>query len=433
MATKSQQLFERAIRTTASNRADLEATLPDVFDYGEGAYVVDLDGRRYLDFTASSGAILLGYGDSRVTDSVCAELRRGGGLLPSTLSPLQVDLAERLCSIFPCAERAIFFKTGSCATTAAIRLARLHTGREIVLTSGYHGWHDWQLTLFPRFRRDVPDVFDFRYNLNRLEQMITENPEAIACVIITPEPNFFEPEYLAELRDITRRHNIVLIFDEVVSGFRYGLGGYQAVCGITPDLTTISKGLANGHALSAVVGRSDIVEQREATHLVGTFHHDRAPFAAALASLDALGDGTVYQDLFSVGRHLVEGINAIFAEAGLAAEAFRHPGLFHVLCDDEVIWQEIAEECRTLGVLFHPFDPQMITFAHTYSDIEIALAVLRSAIANVRRRNPDAFGNRGSRPGREALNHRTLHEFGGLVDYRLPTNEVLDTWPQDDR
>lgn len=422
-----------ASETTASMRADLEATLPVIIDYGDGANVYDVDGRKYVDLTASSGAVLLGYRHAQVTDAVCEELRRGGGLLPSTLSPLQHELAKRLSAVFPCAERTLFFRTGSCATTAAIRLARLHTGRSIVLTSGYHGWHDWHLTPFPRFRQNCPGVIDFRYNLNLLEQSIADHAGDVACIIITPEPNFFEDGYLSEIRAIADAHSIVLIFDEVVSGFRYGLGGYQAACEVVPDMATIAKGLANGHALSAVIGRQDIIARRDETHLVGTFHHDRAPFAAALATLDILEAPGRYDEFFAHGRMLVDGLNAVFEQQGMVAEAFRHPGLFHILFDDEDLWQALVAECREDGVLLHPFDAQMITFAHTPGDIQKVLDTMDSAITKVSKHRPESVIACGGKPSLAALNYRTLHEFGGLIDYRLPIDQVPHTWHQDDR
>ncbi|MCK1333376.1 aminotransferase class III-fold pyridoxal phosphate-dependent enzyme [Bradyrhizobium sp. CW9] len=137
--------LRRALRVTASEKWDLNRRFPLVMSRASGAHVWDVDGRRYVDLTSCSGAAPLGAGYEPVVDHVVSELRRTGGILPGPLSVHRIELAERLAEIFPRAQRSLFFRTGSCATTAAIRLARAHMGTNLVLTSGYHGWHDWQL------------------------------------------------------------------------------------------------------------------------------------------------------------------------------------------------------------------------------------------------------------------------------------------------
>jgi glutamate-1-semialdehyde aminotransferase len=438
----SEALLERARRCTMSDRIDLEGTYPFVIAGGKGAYVWDLDGRRFIDFTAATGAILLGYRHSEVDDALVAQIRDSGTLLPTTISRVQVELAERLIEVFPCAERALFFRTGSCATTAAVRLARVFTGKPVVLTSGYHGWHDWHLHIFPRF--DIRDdrSIDFRYNLNLLEELLATHSGLVACVIITPEPNFFDAAYFRELEQIVRRNQVLLIFDEMISGFRYAIGGFQAYCGVIPDLATVGKGLANGYALSAVLGRADVMAARDRTHLAGTFNHDQGPMAAAVASLKVVERDGVLSHLNLVGAQLRDGLNALFDRYSIAAAAVRFPGLFHIIFEQERIAQEFYRALYQRGVLMHPFDAQMVTAAHTFEDIQVVLGRVDEVLVELRRRHGDRVApNAGvSAPdrfapclSRRAIDYRTLHEFGGLIDYRQPIDEVPRCWEQHDR
>ncbi|MGY2843916.1 glutamate-1-semialdehyde aminotransferase [Bradyrhizobium sp. USDA 4509] len=165
--------LRRALRVTASEKWDLNRRFPVVLTRASGAHAWDINGRQYVDFTSCSGAAPLGAGYEPVVEHAAAEMRRTGGILPGPLSGHRIELAERLAEIFPVAERSMFFRTGSCATTAAVRLARSFTGLNHVLTSGYHGWHDWQLQDRPEMglpNRDRDSV-DFRYNLDLLDEL----------------------------------------------------------------------------------------------------------------------------------------------------------------------------------------------------------------------------------------------------------------------
>ncbi|KRR08758.1 aminotransferase class III-fold pyridoxal phosphate-dependent enzyme [Bradyrhizobium valentinum] len=256
-----------ALRITASEKWDLNRRFPVVMSRASGAHVWDVNGKQYVDFTSCSGAAPLGAGYEPVLAHVATEMRRTGGILPGPLSVHRVEVAERLAEIFPVAQRSVFFRTGSCATTAAVRLARAHTGVNLLLTSEYHGWHDWHLQDRPAMglpRRDQDSV-EFRYDLDLLEKLASV--QRVAAVIITPEVNFFPAEYHRRLQTLVHQHGALLILDEVMTGFRYALGGYHTAVGLTPDLITLSKGLANGMALSAVAGRADVLNATEKTYL----------------------------------------------------------------------------------------------------------------------------------------------------------------------
>jgi glutamate-1-semialdehyde aminotransferase len=402
-------------------------------DRGESAYVWDLEGNKYIDYTASTGAILLGYRNRAVENAVLSHMQRHGTILPTTISEIQVALAEHLVEMFPCAERAFFFRTGSCATTAAVRLARVFKSRPIVLTSGYHGWHDWHLHIFPRFEFPDNTCFDFRYNLNLLEYLLHEHAGEVACVIITPEPTFFDMNYFRELEQIVRENDVLLIFDEVVSGFRYSRGGFQSLVGVTPDLATIGKGLASGYPLSAVIGRADVMSARNDTHLAGTFHHEQSAMVAAKATLDVFDQQDVIGHLSFVGERLINGLRKVFEKHRLIAWIGRFPGLFHIILEDESLAQKFYKALHRRGILMHPFDAQMVTYSHTTEDIDqtiaVADAVLTELLVGQRKDSLEKI----ERVSRAAWDYRTLHEIGGLTDFRLPISAIPATWQQDDR
>ncbi|MFE9423833.1 aminotransferase class III-fold pyridoxal phosphate-dependent enzyme [Kitasatospora sp. NPDC006697] len=372
----------RARNSTASEKWDLNHRFPIVMERASGVHVWDVGGRRYTDFTSCSGAAPLGAGFAPVVERVSAELARTGGILPGPLSLQRVEVAERLAEVFPCAERSIFFRTGSCATTAAVRLARVHTGARLVLTSGYHGWHDWQLQYRPELAlpdRD-PDTVDFGYDLDRLDSL-ARAADRVAAVIVTPEVNFYPPEYIRQLETIARSRGALVIVDEVMTGFRYAWRGYHCAAGLEPDLITLSKGLANGMALSAVAGRSAVVRADELTYLGNTYQREVTPFAAALATLDAYADGAAMARMRGVGTLLIEGLNEVFERSGVDAWARSWPTMFDVLFGDRELGHLFFQEMWDRGFLMQYGGRFMPSSATSNADIGAALAAAPEALA----------------------------------------------------
>ena len=423
----SASLLERAYAVCASRRPDLEGCLPIVIERGDGAYVWDVDGNRYLDLIAGRGTLPLGHRFPAVDAAAVASILDRGTTLCTTVSEPQVRLAERLVERFPCAERALFFRTGSCATTASVRLARVATGRNVVLTSGYHGWHDWHLHIFPAFSRGGDRThFDFGYNLNLLEELLERHRGDIACVIVTPEPNFYDDAYFQELESVVRREDVLLFFDEIVSGFRFARGGFQDYVGVVPDAATISKGMANGYALSAVVGRADLLEARDATHVDGTYNRELTPIAAAHATLDTYDADDVLSHLWKVGELLLDGLNVLFREFGVAARAVRCPPDFRVLFESDEVASAFYEDCLRRGVLMHPLGEAIrLTYAHDRAEIETVLEVAREALGATRSRLASGFEADGGHVSEEALERATLALFGGVPDYRAPAGRMV--------
>ncbi|QIG94495.1 MULTISPECIES: aminotransferase class III-fold pyridoxal phosphate-dependent enzyme [Bradyrhizobium] len=386
--------LRRALRVTASERWDLNRRFPVVMARASGAHAWDINEKQYVDFTSCSGAAPLGAGYEPVVAHAAAEMRRTGGILPGPLSVHRIELAERLAEIFPIAERAVFFRTGSCATSAAVRLARAFTGVNRVLTSGYHGWHDWQLQDRPDMglpNRDRDSV-DFRYDLDLLDELASV--ERVAAVIITPEVNFFPPEYHKELQRQVHRHGALLIVDEVMTGFRYAFGGYHMAVGLTPDLITLSKGLANGMALSAVAGRADVLSSGEKTYMGNTYQREVTPFAAALSTLDALRDGTALARMREVGEQLIKGLNAVFASRQVAAWSFAWPTMFDVVFADAELGQAFFQQMWARGFLMQYGGRFMPSAAVSNADVQAAIEAAAEALPAAQSRVDSSNGER---------------------------------------
>lgn len=303
----------------------VEGASPAFLTRGRGARVWDVDGHEYVDWSLSLGAIGLGYCHPAVDEAVIRQVRDGASF--SLAHPLETEVAERLCEIIPCAERVRFVKTGSEATEAAMRIARVATGRDVIISIGYHGWHSAHDAAVPQ-HPGVPHGFtkaivDVPYNdLDALERafesqnwVMQGSPPphptgAVAAVLIEPVLHD-EPAtgYLQGVRNLCDDYGALLIFDEVVSGFRWALGGAQEFFGVTPDLACFGKALANGYPLGAVVGRRDVME-RGAWFVSSTFGGEAVSLAAAKATIDVYrGGGRVIERMWTTGQHLIDRVN----------------------------------------------------------------------------------------------------------------------------
>ena len=269
--TRSAELEARARRIipgvtqTASKRPEAFApgAFPDFIERGRGSHVWDVDGNEYIDFVMACGPVTLGYCYPAVDQAIQEQL--GRGIIFSRPTALEGEVAEALADIVPCAEMTRFFKGGAEANSGALRLARAYTGRSKVASCGYRGWHDqWAVAHTPR---GIPAelaglILEFRYNdLDSLQRLLEANPGQVAAVIFDAvSGDLPEAGFLAGVQALAQRHGALLIFDEIVTGFRLAPGGAQEYYGVTPDLAVFAKGIANGMPLSAVCGRRDIMQ-----------------------------------------------------------------------------------------------------------------------------------------------------------------------------
>ncbi len=328
----SEQLLERALKTVPLGSQTFSKSKTQ-YPYGaspffiqraKGSRVWDVDGNEYVDFINSLAAITLGYSDPEVDAAVKAQLDEG--IIFSLPHPIEMQVAEEMVKLIPCAEMVRFGKNGSDATAGAIRLARAFTKRDHVAVCGYHGWQDWYISTTPRnlgvpqVTRDLSHTWSYN-NIESLDRLFKEFAGQIAAVILEPM-NIEEPEpgFLESVKELAHKHGAVLIFDETVTGFRYAIGGAQQYFGVVPDLATFGKGLANGYPLSAVAGRADIMRMMEDIFFSFTFGGETLSLAAALATMRKLQDKPVTETLYAQGAKIMNGLQARIKSA--KAEAF---------------------------------------------------------------------------------------------------------------
>jgi glutamate-1-semialdehyde aminotransferase len=376
---------------TLSKGADMfvEGAYPAFLQRGQGCRVWDVDGAEYIDYILGLASITLGYAYPAVTDAVARQL--GEGSIFSLPHPLEVEVAERLIEVIPCAEQVRFLKTGSEANSAAVRIARAATGRDVVVYNGYHGWADWYAVTTPRSKGIPKDtahfIAPFNYNdLPSLARALDEHYGKVAAVIMeavlldAPAPGFLEG-----VKKLAHDHGALLIFDEIVTGFRWATGGAQEYYGVVPDLATFGKGMANGLPLSALVGRADLGRQFEDVFVSSTFGGDTLALAAARATMDEYRRRPVIERLWAVGRRFQEGFKRIAAGAGVPADcvgfpvhpkiAFRHP-------KDETnraLMSLFLQETARRGVLFH-FAGFNTSFSHSDADVDESLEACEAAL-----------------------------------------------------
>ena len=355
------------------------------YTHAAGCRVQTADGHALVDCTSALGAVALGYADPDVTRAVCDAARAGPvSGLTSTLEPA---LAERLADTVPCAERALFLKSGAEATSAAVRLARTATGRDVVLASGYFGWHDWASDAdtrgVPASARDAV-VRLARDDLAALARVVDAvGASAVAAILVEPVVERMpDPTWMRALAETASRIGAVLIFDEVKTVCRLTRGGYQQLAGIVPDLTVVGKALANGYPLAAVVGRRAVMDAARATWISSTLASEATALAAAHAVLDRHAAGDVCGMIAERGRALQRAV----AEALVFVPACEIVGLdamwlvrFGACADVSAAAREGAflRAARDAGVLFKRGAYQYAMLAHDAA----ALASVRAAAA----------------------------------------------------
>lgn len=328
---RSEELLARALKVIPSGTQTFSkghtqypvGAAPLFLERGEGAHVIDVDGNRFLDYPLALGPNILGYGDPAVTEAVTARLRDGVSF--SLPHRLEVEVAEMLVERIPCAEMVRFGKNGSDVTAAAVRLARAITGREHVAICGYHGWQDWYIATTTR-RLGVPAAVQdlshtFEYNrLETLEALLERLPRGVAAVVleaygvVEPAPGFLEG-----VARLAREHGALLVFDEIVNGFRLAHGGAAERFGVQPDLACFGKAMANGLPLSALVGRRDLMARVDDIFFSFTAGGETAALAACQATLLELERREVYPHLWRLGDRLRDGLNEAAIAAGLGA------------------------------------------------------------------------------------------------------------------
>jgi glutamate-1-semialdehyde aminotransferase len=355
-----------------------------------GYEVAAADGRRYIDWYGGS-CNLLGYRDARVDAAIRSQLDRPP-ILP-LVNAVELDVAELLVEMIPCAEMVAFGKNGSDGLTGAVRLARMVTGRDVLLHYGYHGFHDWFMAAEPAYSgipavlRDL--VHRFRYNdIEQVRALLEQFRGRVAAVVMEPvRDELPQPGYLAAVRDLTREAGALLIFDEVVTALRCGNGGAQEFFGVTPDLACLGKCLANGMPLSAIAGPRDLMRDFRRTGVGMTFEREALSLAAARAVLRIAREEPVAERIAMTGETLRTEFDAAAREAGVDAALTGHPARLQVRFADcgslsgDALAGLFITECLSRGVITSA--SIMPSYAHDAIAIDKTIEVFRGALQTI--------------------------------------------------
>jgi glutamate-1-semialdehyde aminotransferase len=398
----SEALLQRALRVTPvgaqtyskSHRYLSGPVRPCFLDWGHNGHVWDVDGNEFVDFVLGLGAVILGYNNPEVNEAIVRQLEKGISFSQATR--LEVELAERLVEILPCAEQVRFLKNGGDATTAAVRLARAATGRDRIACCGYHGMHDWYIGA-TALHRGVPQAVreltsTFAYNdLANLQAVLEGHPGEFAAVILEPVQQEGPADgYLEAAKRLTHQHGAVLVFDEVVSGFRIALGGAQERYGVHPDLVAVGKAMANGMPLSAVAGKTDLLGLiEEGVFVSTTFGGETLSLAAALKTVEILSRTDSMEQLWDLSTMLFDGakqrvrnnaLGHVMKPFGLAPHAgfvFTDTGAIR----SEQLLSIYQQRLLKKGIL--SLGVNNVCLSHTDADIERHLAALDGALEGV--------------------------------------------------
>jgi glutamate-1-semialdehyde aminotransferase len=392
-----QQLWDKALSLmprgtqTMSKCPDqfVDGVYPKFVKSGKGAYLKGLDGKKYLDFMCGLGPIILGYNNRKVNSAIKKQLRNG--IIFSWPTVLEQELAELIVEVVPSAEQVRFAKNGTDVNLAAVRIARSFTGKEKILkpTGGYHGWGDWHgISLrpygIPKCLEELIDEFEFN-NLESLESLLKKDD--VAAVIMEPQAlTAPQPGYLRGVRDLCDKYGCLLIFDEIVTGFRWALGGMQEIEGVTPDLTCLGKAMANGMPMAAIAGKREYMEELNHAFFSMTFGGECLSLAASIETIKILKTKD-YSRIWEMGNLLDSGIKETAKRYDLdinfAGSAPRHNLTFSSEYEDPsamkgVFYQEMVKQ----NILF----PNVIyiQFSHKEQDIQRTIDVSDKAFRYVK-------------------------------------------------
>jgi glutamate-1-semialdehyde 2,1-aminomutase len=397
-----------------------------VIESTNGATFTDVKGHTYTDYHAAFGPPVLGHNDEDV-DRAVVETARRVDLMGVGVTPVEIELAERLVELVPSVEKVLLTMTGSEATFHALRLARAATGRRYVIKfqGCYHGWHDAVAMNVisppekvgqkdPLSSGILPEVLEATIVLpfndaDAVERELESRPGAIAAIILEPIPHNVgallpKPGYLERLRELCTKHGTVLIFDEVITGFRHALGGYQSLAGVTPDLTTFGKALANGYPLGGIGGRVDLMELFSTTpgrpaFFAGTYNGHPAMAAAALATLDKMQREPVHEHIFRLGERARSGLRALYSRLGIPVVVTGFGSVFvtyfmegpaeryeDLLRNDKELFVGYRGRLVEHGVFELPLNLKRshCSYAHKDADIDALLEATESAVLGAR-------------------------------------------------
>ncbi len=404
--SKSLQLYEEALGLVpggvlgARKPTDfINGEYPIFLESGKGCRLIDVDGNEFVDFLCGYGPVILGYREDEVDEAVYQQIKDKGFCFTLT-QKFQNLLAKKLKELVPCSEMSIFLKTGSDATSAAIRIARAHTGKLKVMRCGYHGWHDWCVEMKGGIpKKFFEDVFEFQYNnLAQLEELMSTHGSDTAAIIMTPfgHPNHQKmqeplPGFLESVKALAHKYGAVLVYDEIRTGFRVSMGGAQKYYGVTPDLTVLGKAIANGYPISVVTGKKEIMMAAASKLFISsTFFPNSESFVAALKTIEILERDKVLENIWEKGKGFMDAIQAHIDKHDAGAELTGIPPMFYITfkSDDTGAYKakrtDFYTELIRKGFFFTPFHHGYISYRHTQKDLDLTLKAIDESFAFIK-------------------------------------------------
>ncbi len=415
---RSMAMFEEAKRLSPGGVMGIrrpynfvQGEYPIFIDKGYGGHIVDVDGNDYIDMLCAYGPVILGYDEKEINEAVKRQMDEKGFCF-SLVQPVQNEFERKVVDLVPCAEMVIPVKTGSDATTLAVRIARGYTDREVILRCGYHGWHDWCVEGHggvPESTLGLTDEFEYG-DLGALEEKLRAHDGKVACVIITPVGHpLAKPvqaptkAYLEGVKKLAHDHGAVLIFDEIRTGFRAALGGAQERYGVTPDLGTFGKAMANGYPLSCVAGKAEIMSVCEKKVFVSsTFFPNSLEMVAALKTMEILVREDVPDSIWKRGTKFLSDLESIIAKSGVPATVSGIPPMPFITFDagpgeaagtpGEKTYKARREYFYTQtirrGLFIQPFHHWYIAHRHTDADLKKSLDVIAESLELTMKKYP---------------------------------------------
>jgi len=398
---KSLEMYEEAKRLSPGGLMGIrrpynfvDGEYPIFIDHGYDGHIVDVDGNDYIDMLCAYGPIILGYNEKEINDEVKKQMDKG--FCFTMVQEVQNKLLQKLIDLIPSAEMGVLCKTGSDATSIAVRIARGYSDKKVILRCGYHGWHDWCVEQPGGVPEEIKKLtVEFHYaDLEDLENKLKENDGDVGCIIITPvghplaAPVVEPPKgYLEGVRALADKYNVVLIFDEIRTGFRCALGGAQERYGVTPDMSVFGKAMANGYPISACVGKAEIMKVMEKKVFVSsTFFPNSLEMVAALKCIEILERDNVIDYVYEKGTYFLEKQEELLVKHGVPAKSSGIPPMPFITFDkvDEhykARRKRFYTETIRRGLFIQPYHHGYICFRHTDADLEAALTAIDESLA----------------------------------------------------
>ncbi len=387
--TISEELYKRALmhipwgtQTNAKRPIlDYAGVMPFYIEKAKGCRFWDVDADEYIDYRLALGPVILGYGYDEVDKAVRTQLEKG--VLFSMASPVEIELAEEICSTIPSIEMVRFGKNGVDANASNIRISRADTGKKKIVRCGYNGYHDWFSTGIegngvPKLLSEF--VYEVSYgDIEGLEKILKKDASNISCILSVPY-DFNEDisgDYPRALRKLADEYNVILIFDEVLTGFRLSLGGAQEYFGVRPDLTSFAKAIANGFPLSAYGGKQKLMEKLNDFVITTTNAGETLSIAAAIATLKVMKKEHVHDHIFKMGGRLMNGFHGIASRLGVEIKIGGFPvasyTLFNYGDKDKNDQLQFALNRELFKEHVFVYDRWFISFSHKEADIDETL------------------------------------------------------------